>query len=206
MNIQRVALRARDIVRKRGFVVSYVSGKSLRQCFDLCVSAAIVHAGSMKGKIVMDEDVPLRDPNMLNLVSEVSTRLSPSFDLHLLCAQAVHIITELKTLWFWLVYTRYLRCHRLTQRGMVGQGAQDVRQRRRAHYGHRLRHQVQYHPFAGLQGHQGSRALQILLNQAASASSDGLSLPTSLAVDGCAVELGHQKGAIRRSLHLQWPR
>jgi hypothetical protein len=29
----------------------------------------------MKGKIVMDEDVPLRDPNMLNLVSEVSTRL-----------------------------------------------------------------------------------------------------------------------------------
>ena len=31
-------------------------------------------AGSMKGKIVMDEDVPLRDPNMLNLVSEVSTR------------------------------------------------------------------------------------------------------------------------------------
>ena len=27
----------------------------------------------MKGKIVMDEDVPLRDPNMLNLVAEVST-------------------------------------------------------------------------------------------------------------------------------------
>ena len=28
--------------------------------------------GSMKGKIVMDEDVPLRDPNQLNLVAEVS--------------------------------------------------------------------------------------------------------------------------------------
>jgi carbamoylphosphate synthase small subunit len=27
--------------------------------------------GSMKGKIVMDEDVPLRDPNQLNLVAEV---------------------------------------------------------------------------------------------------------------------------------------
>jgi hypothetical protein len=32
----------------------------------------------MKGKIVMDEDVPLRDPNMLNLVAEVSTRLLPA--------------------------------------------------------------------------------------------------------------------------------
>ena len=31
----------------------------------------------MKGKIVMDEDVPLRDPNMLNLVAEVSTRAPP---------------------------------------------------------------------------------------------------------------------------------
>ena len=31
----------------------------------------------MKGKIVMDEDVPLRDPNMLNLVAEVSTRSPP---------------------------------------------------------------------------------------------------------------------------------
>jgi hypothetical protein len=33
-----------------------------------------MYAGSMKGKIVMDEDVPLRDPNQLNLVSEVSTK------------------------------------------------------------------------------------------------------------------------------------
>ncbi|KAJ1476293.1 hypothetical protein T484DRAFT_1825405 [Baffinella frigidus] len=36
--------------------------------------------GSMKGKIVFDEDVPLRDPNMLNLVASVSTKDVPLRD------------------------------------------------------------------------------------------------------------------------------
>eukprot|EP00292_Cryptomonas_paramecium_P002121 CAMPEP_0113723046 /NCGR_PEP_ID=MMETSP0038_2-20120614/38155_1 /TAXON_ID=2898 /ORGANISM="Cryptomonas paramecium" /LENGTH=1511 /DNA_ID=CAMNT_0000652491 /DNA_START=53 /DNA_END=4585 /DNA_ORIENTATION=- /assembly_acc=CAM_ASM_000170 len=57
--------------------------------------------GSMKGKIVMDEDVPLRDPNMLNLVSEVSTRAPKSYgsgDVHIVaidCGIKYNIIRSL---------------------------------------------------------------------------------------------------------------
>lgn len=57
--------------------------------------------GSMKGKIVMDEDVPLRDPNMLNLVSEVSTRAPKTYgsgDVHIMaidCGIKYNIIRSL---------------------------------------------------------------------------------------------------------------
>jgi len=57
--------------------------------------------GSMKGKIVMDEDVPLRDPNQLNLVAEVSTSVPRTYgtgDIHILavdCGIKYNIIRSL---------------------------------------------------------------------------------------------------------------
>mmetsp|Transcript_34549 Transcript_34549/g.108292 ORF Transcript_34549/g.108292 Transcript_34549/m.108292 type:complete len:1540 (-) Transcript_34549:78-4697(-) len=57
--------------------------------------------GSMKGKIVMEEDVPLSDPNMLNLVAHVSTKVPMTFgsgDVHILaidCGIKYNIIRSL---------------------------------------------------------------------------------------------------------------
>jgi len=57
--------------------------------------------GSMKGKIVMDEDVPLRDPNVLNLVASCSTTVPKTYgsgDVHIVaidCGIKFNIIRSL---------------------------------------------------------------------------------------------------------------